>query len=78
MGKIYRRLGLTVAAWLGALAAGMAAAGWTGFAFAAGLVVMDLAWSLKAGIPQAIWYMWQHRNDPPPAVEGWDDFDDLR
>lgn len=66
---IYRRLGLTVAAWLAAMAAGHALGGITGFAFAAGLVVMDLAWAVKLGIPQAIWYHWQHRNDPPIVVE---------
>jgi hypothetical protein len=78
MNSNYRRLGLTVAAWLAACAAGHALAGWTGFAFAAGLVVADLAWAIALGIPQNIWYQWRHRNDPAPAVEGWDDFDDLR
>lgn len=66
---IYRRMGLILAAYLAALAAGHAAGGWTGFAFAAGLVTMDLAWSIKLGIPQAVWYMWQHRNDPPVEFE---------
>lgn len=76
---IYRRLGLTVAAYLLSLAAGHALAGWTGLAFAAGLVLMDLAWALRLGIPQAIWRTWKHRNDPPPAVaEGdWEQFDDF-
>lgn len=76
---IYRRFGLTVAAYLLSLAVGHALAGWTGFAFAAGLVLMDLAWALRLGIPQAIWYTWKHRNDPPPAVaEGdWEQFDDF-
>jgi len=76
---IYRRLGLTVAAYLLSLAAGHALAGWAGLAFATGLVLMDLAWALRLGIPQAIWHTWKHRNDPPPAVaEGdWEQFDDF-
>jgi hypothetical protein len=76
---IYRRLGLTIATWLAAMAAGHALAGVPGLTFALGLVTMDLAWALKAGIPQAIWYQWRHRNDPPPAVaEGdWEQFNDF-
>jgi hypothetical protein len=75
MSSIYRRLGLTVAAYLAALAAGHALAGWTGFAFAAGLVVGDLAWATRLGIPQGIWYAWRHRNDPAPAYVDLDDID---
>lgn len=76
---IYRRLGLTVAMWLAAMAAGHALAGTPGLMFALGMVVVDLAWALRLGIPQAIWYTWKHRNDPPPAVaEGdWEQFDDF-
>lgn len=34
-------------------------------AFLAGMLVMDLMWAFKLGIPQALWYRWRHRNDPP-------------
>ena len=38
--------------------------------FILGMVVMDLAWALKLGIPQAMYYRWKHRNDP---VVVWND-----
>ena len=34
-------------------------------AFVAGLIVMDFLWAWRLGIPQALWYRWKHRNDPP-------------
>ena len=34
-------------------------------AFLAGAIVMDVMWALKLGIPQAMYYRWKHRNDPP-------------
>jgi hypothetical protein len=36
-------------------------------AFVVGLIVMDLMWALKLGIPQALYYRWKHRNDPKPV-----------
>lgn len=71
---MYGRLALSAAAVVGAFVAGHAAAGTAGVSFVAGLVVMDLAWAFKLGIPQAMWYTWQHRNDPPPQ---WDDIEDM-
>lgn len=38
-------------------------------AFLAGMVVMDLLWAVKLGIPQALWYRWRHRNDPQPQYD---------
>jgi hypothetical protein len=35
-----------------------------------GMVVMDLMWAFKLGIPQMIYYRWKHRNDPQPVYEG--------
>jgi hypothetical protein len=34
-------------------------------AFVAGMIVMDLMWALKLRIPQAMYYRYKHRNDPP-------------
>ena len=34
-------------------------------AFLAGMIVMDLMWALKLRIPQAMYYRYKHRNDPP-------------
>ena len=36
-------------------------------AFLLGAIVMDLMWAFKLGIPQALYYRWQHRNDPAPV-----------
>lgn len=33
-------------------------------AFIAGLIVMDVLWAWRMGIPQMMWYRWKHRNDP--------------
>lgn len=38
-------------------------------AFVAGMIVMDLMWAFKLGIPQALWYRFKHRNDPPAEYE---------
>ena len=70
---MYKKLMLTFAAWVGAAAAGYFAAGAAGLAFAAGLIVMDIAWSVKLGIPQSLYYQWKHRNDPIPSRETEDD-----
>jgi len=36
-------------------------------AFVVGLIVMDLMWAFKLGIPQALYYCWKRRNDPKPV-----------
>jgi len=36
-------------------------------AFAVGMIVMDVMWAFKLGIPQALYYRWKHRNDPKPV-----------
>ena len=33
--------------------------------FLAGMIVMDVMWAWKLCIPQAMYYRWKHRNDPP-------------
>jgi hypothetical protein len=38
-------------------------------AFVLGMVVMDIMWAVKLGIPQAMWYAWKHRNDPVETFE---------
>jgi hypothetical protein len=38
-------------------------------AFVAGLVVMDVMWAWRLGIPQAMYYRWKHRNDPKPNFD---------
>jgi len=38
-------------------------------AFIVGMVVMDLMWAWRLGIPQALYYRWKHRNDPQPNFE---------
>jgi hypothetical protein len=41
-------------------------------AFVVGLVViMDLLWAWRMGIPQALWYRFKHRNDPKPNFREW-------
>lgn len=67
------RITLSVAVVAAAFVAGHAVAGTAGLAFVAGAVVMDAAWALKLGIPQAMWHAWKHRNDPPAE---WDEVDD--
>jgi len=67
------RITLGVAVVAAAAVAGHAVAGTAGLAFVAGAVVMDAAWAVKLGIPQAMWHAWQHRNDPPAE---WDEVDD--
>jgi hypothetical protein len=34
--------------------------------FLAGMIVMDVMWAVKLGIPQMMYYRWKHRNDPQP------------
>lgn len=38
-------------------------------AFIAGMIVMDIMWAVKLGIPQLMYYNWKHRNDPVPTSE---------
>ena len=38
-------------------------------AFAAGMIVMDVMWAWRAGIPQMLWYRFRHRNDPKPNFD---------
>jgi hypothetical protein len=38
-------------------------------AFIVGMVVMDVMWAWRLGIPQALYYRWKHRNDPQPNFE---------
>lgn len=33
-------------------------------AFVVGMIVMDIMWAVKLGIPQLMYYNWKHRNDP--------------
>ena len=40
-------------------------------AFIVGLVVMDVLWAWRMGIPQALYYRWKHRNDPQPNFREW-------
>ena len=40
-------------------------------AFIAGLVVMDLLWAWKLGIPQAMWRRFKNRNQPKPDYSQW-------
>ena len=38
-------------------------------AFAAGMIVMDVMWAWRMGIPQMLWYRFRHRNDPQPNFD---------
>jgi hypothetical protein len=38
-------------------------------AFIVGMVVMDLMWAWRMGIPQALYYRWKNRNAPKSAYE---------
>ena len=38
-------------------------------AFVAGLVVMDVMWAWRLGIPQMLWYRFRNRNNPQPNFE---------
>ena len=38
-------------------------------AFIVGMVVMDVMWAWRLGIPQAMYYRFKHRNDPQPNFE---------
>ena len=40
-------------------------------AFIVGMVVMDVMWAWRLGIPQALYYRWKHRNDPKPDFSQW-------
>jgi hypothetical protein len=37
--------------------------------FLAGMIVMDVMWAWRLGIPQAMYYRFKHRNDPQPHFE---------
>jgi len=39
--------------------------------FVVGLVVMDVLWAWRLGIPQMLWYRFKHRNDPKPNFREW-------
>ena len=38
-------------------------------AFLAGMIVMDVMWAWRMGIPQMLWYRFRHRNDPQPNFD---------
>ena len=38
-------------------------------AFVAGMIVMDVMWAWRMGIPQMFWYRFRHRNDPQPNFD---------
>lgn len=38
-------------------------------AFVAGMIVMDLMWAWRVGIPQMLWYRFRYRNDPQPNFQ---------
>ena len=38
-------------------------------AFIVGMIVMDVMWAWRLGIPQAMYYRWKHRNDPKPNFD---------
>jgi hypothetical protein len=44
-------------------------------AFIAGLVVMDVMWAWRLGIPQAMYYRFKHRNDPKPVYTDEDNYE---
>lgn len=36
-----------------------------------GMIVMDLLWAWRMGIPQMLWHRWRHRNDRRPNYNEW-------
>jgi hypothetical protein len=38
-------------------------------AFIVGLVVMDVLWAWRMGIPQLLWYRFKNRNTPQPKLD---------
>jgi hypothetical protein len=38
-------------------------------AFIIGMIVMDLMWAWRLGIPQALYYRFKYRNRPQPNFE---------
>ena len=41
-------------------------------AFIAGLIVMDVLWAWRMGIPQMLWARWKYRNAPKnPNYSQW-------
>jgi hypothetical protein len=38
-------------------------------AFIAGMIVMDVMWAWRMGIPQALWYWFKNRNRPQPNFD---------
>ncbi|MCG3771077.1 MAG: hypothetical protein JW384_02257 [Nitrosomonadaceae bacterium] len=38
-------------------------------AFVVGLIVMDVLWAWRLGIPQMLWYRFKNRNNPQPNFE---------
>ena len=43
-------------------------------AFVAGMIVMDVMWALKLGIPQRMYYRFKHRNDPPQQMDLYEEY----
>ena len=38
-------------------------------AFIVGMVVMDVLWAWRMGIPQLLWYRFKNRNNPQPEID---------
>jgi len=38
-------------------------------AFIVGMIVMDVLWAWRLGIPQMLWYRFKNRNNPQPNFE---------
>jgi hypothetical protein len=38
-------------------------------AFIVGMIVMDVMWAWRLGIPQMLWYRFKNRNNPQPNFE---------
>ena len=38
-------------------------------AFAAGMIVMDVMWAWRMGIPPMLWYRFRNRNNPQPNFD---------
>jgi hypothetical protein len=38
-------------------------------AFIVGLIVMDVLWAWRLGIPQMLWYRFKNRNNPQPEID---------
>ena len=38
-------------------------------AFVVGLIVMDVLWAWRLGIPQMLWYRFKNRNNTQPEID---------